>query len=256
MNTRSLLLKLSKLFPKKLAKQNKDYVGLMCGSLPKETHKIILCLDLDKQIIDEAISLNPDLIITHHPFIYGSKPKVLKRDLHKKEMVDKLIANKMCVYSMHTNFDTGHKGMNDALANALGLINVYSPSENAMMRIGELKEEMEIKTFGKFANNAFKVDYSLLINGGINKVKKVAIIGGGGSYSWPIAKMNGADIYISGDVSHHVRRDILNAEFNYLDMPHEIENIFMETLKNILLEIDSDLEIVVFNHEKNPILIK
>ena len=256
MKTRTLLLKLSKQFPKKYAKQNRDFVGLMCGKLPEEVKKIVLCLDLDNSILEDVIRTKPDLIITHHPFIYGSKSKVLKKDLAKKEMVDRLVKQNLCVYSMHTNFDTGKGGMNDALANALQLKRIYSPEQNPMMRIGELNEEMDITEFAKFANKSLSVDYSLLVNGGENRVKTIAIIGGGGSYSWPIAKLNNADIYISGDVSHHVRRDILMAHFNYLDMPHEIENIFMETMKNILINYDTELEIVVFNQEKNPTLIK
>ena len=85
MNTRKLLLKLSKRFPKKYAKDNHDFVGLMVGKLPLEVNKIVVCLDLDEEIIDEVIRTKPDLIITHHPFIYGSKSKVLKHDLAKAE---------------------------------------------------------------------------------------------------------------------------------------------------------------------------
>ena len=83
----------------------------------------------------------------------------------------------------------------------------------------------------------------------------MAIIGGGGSRSWQLAKDAGADIYISGDAPHYVRRDIVNARYNYLDMPHEIEKIFMPTIKKFLLGIDKDLEVIVVDHEKLPKVI-
>ena len=64
MNTKKLLLKLSKRFPKRIAKANHDFVGLMVGSLKEDTKRILLCLDFDETILDKAISFKPDLILT------------------------------------------------------------------------------------------------------------------------------------------------------------------------------------------------
>ena len=146
--------------------------------------------------------------------------------------------------------------MNDALAEALGLKNVYAPEKEIMMRIGELDEEMSAVELAKKAKQVFHVDYALLINSGSKNVKKVGIIGGGGSRDWPVAKEEGCDIYISGDAPHHVRREIVNAKYNYLDMPHEIEKIFMPTMKKFLLSWDSSLEIMEVDHEKLPTVIQ
>ena len=101
----------------------------------------------------------------------------------------------------------------------------------------------------------FNVDYSLLINQGAKIIKKVGIVGGGGSRNWRIAQEEGADIYISGDAPHYVRRDVVNSGYNYLDMPHEIENVFMPTMKKFLLGIDSSLNVVVVTHETLPKVI-
>ena len=107
MKTRTLLLKLSKKFPKRIAKSHHDYVGLMCGKLGEEVKKITLCLDFDETIFPEVIANTPDLIITHHPFIYGQKSKVLKNDEKKRILVEKLEKIGIPVYSFHTNFDEG-----------------------------------------------------------------------------------------------------------------------------------------------------
>ncbi len=255
MNTKTLLKKLAKRYPKKYAKANHDFVGLMAGKLPEEVNKILLCLDMDEEIFDAVKEVKPDLVITHHPFIYGPKSKVLKYDEAKRELFEKIENAGLTVYSFHTNFDTGRDGMNDALSEALGLINVYAPEKDIMMRIGELKEPMEVHEFARFAKKAFKVDYSLLINKGSSMIKKVGIVGGGGSRGWSLAKEEGCDIYISGDAPHHVRRGVACHEFNYLDMPHEIEHIFMPQMKKVLLEIDENLEIVTIDHEKLPEVI-
>lgn len=255
MNTRSLLLKLSKRFPKHLAKMNHDFVGLMCGKLPLEVNKILICLDFDEEVF-EIVKDNPvDLIITHHPFIYGSKAKTLKYDLKKKELVAKIETLNIPIYSMHTNFDTGLGGMNDALANKLGLTNIYAPEKNIMMRVGELENEMNVYDFALYAKSKFDVEYGLLLPYGKETIKTVAIIGGGGSRSYELAQSLGADIYISGDAPHHIRRSIVRDKFNYLDLPHEIEKIFMPTLKELLLSWDKDLNITCVDHEKLPKVI-
>ena len=256
MNTKSLLNKLGKRFPKKYAKMNHDFVGLMTGKLPEEIHKIVLCLDCDWEIFDKIKEEKPDLALTHHPLVYGLRSRVFKRDPSKKELCDALDAINVPVYSMHTNFDTGLGGMNDALAEALHLKNVKVIEENIMMRGGELESPMSAEEFAKLANKAFNVHYSLLINKGKKEIRSVAIIGGGGSGNWPIAKDNDYDIYVSGDAPHHVRRDIVNAKYNYLDMPHEIEKIFMPTIKKLIHELDESIEIVVIDHEVEPTVIK
>ena len=255
MNTKLLLRKLANRFPKRYAKMYHDHVGLMTGKLPKEVHKIILCLDFDWEVLPLVKENVPDLIITHHPFIFSTKYRVFKFDKRKEELCHEIDALGVPVYSMHTNFDTGKDGMNDALAEALELTNVYAPEKEIMMRIGELKEAMPVEEFAKFAKAKLNVDYGLLIEEGKPIVKKVGIIGGGGSRDWPVARDEGCDIYISGDVSHHVRRDIVNEKFNYLDLPHEIEKIFIPQMKKILLSIDPTLEILMIDHEELPKVI-
>ena len=257
MNTKILLRKLANRFPKKYAKFYHDHVGLMTGKLPEEVHSIVLCLDFDYQVLPLIKENKPDLIITHHPFIYGTKAKVFKRDKLKEQLSNEIDALGVPVYSMHTNFDSGKDGMNDALAEALGLENVYQPAEKDLcMRIGELKKVMPIEEFARYAKARLNVDYGLLIHEGGDLIKKVGIVGGGGSRDWFIARDEGCDIYISGDAPHHVRRAIVNEHFNYLDVPHEVERIFMPQMKKILLSLDPTLEILMVDHEEMPEVIQ
>ena len=251
-----ILRNLSKSFPKRIARANHDRVGLMTGKKPDKVQKIFLSLDLDWEVLPQVKEFKPDVIITHHPFIYGTRARVLKYDESKRLLVEEIDRMGIPVYSFHTNFDTGKGGMNDALSKALGLINVYAPMKDPMMRIGELETSISAEELAKKAKTIFNVDYALLINSGSKNVKKVGIVGGGGSRDWRLAKEEGCDIYISGDAPHYVRRDIVNAKFNYLDMPHEIEKIFMPTMKNILLSYDPMLEIMTVDHEKLPKVIQ
>ncbi len=257
MKTKLLINKLGRMFPKKIARENHDFVGLMCGTLKEETHKILLCLDFDNIALEEMKSrdLHPDLILSHHPFIYGTKKYVLEHDPVKKAVYDELVGIGIPVYSMHTNFDTAARGMNDALMEELGMENIHPDESNPMMRVGTLPTPMEVHEFSRYVKEKLGLTYALLIDKGNRMISQVSMIAGGGSHKWMAAMANGSDIYISGDAPHHVRRDIVTYGYNYLDLPHEIERIFMKQMKKILLEMDPTLEIYIIDHEGLPTLI-
>lgn len=252
-----LFRELAKRFPKSI-KSRGDRVGLMTGKLPENINKILLCLDFDEEVLNIVKNLKekPDLILTHHPFIYGPRMRVLTHNEPKRLVCEAIDKMGIPVYSMHTNFDTGKDGMNDALAEALGLKNIKPLDFCKMARGGELKQPMEIHEFALYANKCLKVEYSHLINGGTKTIKKVAIIGGGGSREFLIAQKEGYDIFISGDIPHHARRDVISNHYNFLDMSHEIERIFMPQMKKILLSIDPTLKVEIIDHEVIPELIK
>lgn len=256
MNTIKLLRKLARRFPKSI-KSRGDRVGLMTGTLPENVNNILLCLDFDDYVFDLLPSLKhkPDLILTHHPFIYGTKYRVFKRDPIKKDLCDRIDALGIPVYSMHTNFDRGTGGMNDALAEALHLENIRTLETASMARGGELIKEMEIHEFAKYVNKCLNLEYSHLVHAGKDKIKSVAIIGGGGSREYINAMLEGYDIYISGDAPHHMRREVMCAHYNFLDVCHEVERIFMPQMKKILHEIDSTIDVEIIDHEELPELI-
>ncbi|MFA5480863.1 MAG: Nif3-like dinuclear metal center hexameric protein [Bacilli bacterium] len=258
MKTKALIRKLAVRFPKRIADSG-DRVGLMTGKLKDETKTIVVCLDFDEEvmrIIEDKNIETVDLIITHHPFIYKSKHYVFKNDEIKKRLCEKVDNLGIPVYSMHTNFDSGRDGMNDALSEALGLCDIRPLETLAMARGGKLAEPMDIYEFAKVAARKLKVPYGLLTHSGKRMISSVAIVGGGGGSLFGYAMNEGYDLYISGDAPHHVRRSVVANGYNYLDLPHEIERIFIPQMKKILLEIDSDLEVIDINHEQTPKIIK
>ncbi|MFA5235931.1 MAG: Nif3-like dinuclear metal center hexameric protein [Bacilli bacterium] len=241
--TSSLLAKLAKRFPKRLAKEYHDYVGLMVGPLPEYIDSIYLALDFDDTVYDEAREFHPDLIITHHPFIYGTRARIRKNDPEREALIKRVESDELRVYSMHTNFDRGVGGMNDALAEALDLQDITPLINDPMARGGALKTPLSVEEAAKYAKKRLKATYGLLLPYGKKTVSRIAIVGGGGSKSHAIAMDEGYDLYISGDAPHHVRRSIINRHYNYLDLPHEIESIFMDRMEKILHEIDPTLTI-------------
>jgi len=254
MNTRSLIAKLGKRYPKAIA-ESYDHPGLQVGHFKPETKKVLLCLDFDDEVFPFVESFQPDLILTHHPFIFGKKRFVLAADPVKAALYAKIEALDIPIFSMHTNFDGAKNGMNDALSEALGLEDVHPLETCPIARGGRLRAPMEVHAFAKFAKKALGADYGFLIAAGKKTVETAAIIGGGGSREYIYAMNEGYDIYISGDAAHHTRRDITLSHYDYLDLPHEIERIFMPKMKEVLLGLDPSLEIMVVDHEKLPEII-
>lgn len=100
-----------------------DHVGLMVGSEKAEVTSILCALDLNLEVIDEAIRVGAQMIVTHHPLLF--KPiHCIQYDQPMGQMLYRLIKNDLAVFSMHTNFDIVQGGINDYLAHQLGLTSI------------------------------------------------------------------------------------------------------------------------------------
>ncbi|RHW41034.1 Nif3-like dinuclear metal center hexameric protein [Neobacillus notoginsengisoli] len=107
--------------PKEYAMEG-DRIGLQIGRLNRPAERVLIALDLVEEVVDEAIEINAQLIIVHHPPIYRPLAKVAT-DTVQGKIIEKLIKHDISVYVAHTNLDVAKGGVNDMLADALGLQN-------------------------------------------------------------------------------------------------------------------------------------
>lgn len=114
-----LIRQLEMFFPKAYA-MDKDPIGLQVGTLNKKVKTILVALDVDQRVCDEAIAMGVDLIIAHHPLLYRPLAQ-LATDTPKGKIVMQLIKHDIAVYAAHTNLDIAPGGLNDWLATKLGL---------------------------------------------------------------------------------------------------------------------------------------
>ena len=254
MKTRKLIRGIYKKYPKYL-QEGYDHVGRQIGKTPEETHKVLVCLDYDSSLNEIVREFKPDLIITHHPFIFGTRYRVLQ-DEYKLETT-RFIEEEMktCIYSFHTNFDNSKEGMNYLLSHKLGLKDIYQSSLSPALFIGYLDQEMDVKEYSKIVKERLDVSYIEAILEGKSKIKKVGIIGGAASSYYRFGLEEDLDLYISGDCPHHLRREMIERKVNYFDIPHEVEKIFIEGIEKDLLEMDSSLIIKKIYHEKEPLIL-
>ncbi|MGG0656652.1 Nif3-like dinuclear metal center hexameric protein [Rummeliibacillus pycnus] len=108
--------------PKKIAAMDGDPIGLAIGTLNKPVSKVLVTLDVNEAVVDEAIENNCELIIAHHPPIFR-KLANLRTDSPQGQLLEKCIKNDIAVYAAHTNLDVAEGGVNDLLAEALQLKN-------------------------------------------------------------------------------------------------------------------------------------
>lgn len=113
---------MEQLAPKSVAEEG-DKIGLQLGSLQKEITGVLVALDVTDEVVEEAIAKGCNLILAHHAIIFRPIQQ-LQTDTPMGRLYEKLIKNDIAVYISHTNLDVTEGGMNDWMAEALGIGNV------------------------------------------------------------------------------------------------------------------------------------
>ncbi|MBO0586521.1 Nif3-like dinuclear metal center hexameric protein [Sporosarcina sp. E16_8] len=119
-NGHEIITLFEKWSPKRFAMDG-DPVGLHIGQLNQTVENVLVTLDVNEEVIDEAIRYGANLIIAHHPPIFRPL-KSLLTDTPQGSMIEKCIKNDIAVYAAHTNLDVAPGGVNDMLAEKLGLV--------------------------------------------------------------------------------------------------------------------------------------
>ena len=242
-------------FPPEYAEEF-DNIGLLAGRGNKEITKVVLCLDANKNVVREAIDIDAELIITHHPAIFNPLKKVTDSTDSGKMLVS-AIENGISIYSAHTNLDSAPGGLTDEVCKRLNL----SPVSNLHGNLGRFCKASEgttAKTLSSLIKKEFGIGklYSTFTED--KKISTVAICnGGGGGELVDIAIATGADVYISGDLKHHeVSMLKINDNIDFIEIRHfDSEKIVTEILKERLWKKFGDkIEIYISKAEVSPLL--
>ena len=217
-----------------------DNVGLLVGNASNEVTGVLVTLDSLEETVDEAIAKECNLIVSFHPIIFGGLKK-LNGTTYVERVVLKAIKNEIAIYAIHTALDNVKNGVSGRICEVLGLSNttILIPKSNVLTQetigmgmIGELPNEMMESDFLNFVKKTMKTDcirHSETLN---KPIRKVAVLGGSGSFAIENAKAANADAYISADFKYH---DFFKAEKNILliDIGHYESEQFT---KNLLVE--------------------
>lgn len=135
MTINQLIGELNKWAPFKL-QESYDNSGLLVGNPNQEIHKILVSLDITENTINEAISNNFDLIISHHPIIFSGLKSLTGRTSEERVVME-AIKNNISIIALHTNLDNVNHGVNKMIAQKLGLQNlkILKPLSNNLKKL-------------------------------------------------------------------------------------------------------------------------
>ncbi len=234
-------------------KMDFDNVGLLVGDGDKSVRKCLVALDITDEVIIEAKSIGAELIISHHPLIFGVLKRVTADDLTGKKIIE-IIKNDISAICMHTNLDIAQGGVNDALMAALGarVCGFLEPSgtdtdgnEVGCGRVGELCNEMELSDFLGMCKTELKVN-GLRFHDAGNRVKKLAVMGGSGGSCIALAKAMGCDTYVTSDIKYNGFLDAKELGINLIDADHFCtENVIVPVLAEKLSTEFDDVEFTI-----------
>lgn len=183
-----------------------DRDGMSCCPDPsREAQKVLIALDVTADVIEEAIEEGCDVILAHHPMLYGGIDAVNAAEFKGRKLV-RLIENGISVMSFHTRLDAVDGGVSDMLATLLCLKNVTKIGEKGIARIGELETPMYAESFARFLKDRLGAPYVEYSDAG-KLITRVAVGGGSVNSHIRYAIESGADAMVGGEIGYHHMTD-------------------------------------------------
>ncbi|MGP1569339.1 MAG: Nif3-like dinuclear metal center hexameric protein [Eubacteriales bacterium] len=249
--------KLNEIAPLDLA-ENWDNSGFQILFEDKEVYKILLSLDITDAVIEEAVNLNADLIVSHHPMYFKPVKNLKSSDLTGKYTI-KLIQNAISAYASHTSFDKACRGTNFYLAQLLGLSDLHFFDEffeQAIGIYGNLQNPLKVR---EFVNNIYPAlnmeEKSMRLIGNPDaKIKKIGLCTGAGMSEFNTAQKLQCDVFITGDIKYHEAVEALEKNRILIDIGHfDSEKFFVENM-SVQLEnlLGNKVDIIKTKTMRNP----
>ncbi len=244
MNVKELYQRFEEVIPSSL-RESWDNDGIMCcADGASEIYRVLVALDVTEEIVDYAIERGFDLIVSHHPLIFRPISS-LDEENHISRKLIKLVCSGISVFSFHTRADKLLGGVNDRLADILGMQDAEPFGEGDLGRIGTIEEPMELQDFAYRVKQLCGSDVVRYADG-YNDVHKVAIVGGDGKSYVKSAIEAGADTYISGRIGYNVMEEAAEMGINLIEAGHYYtEQHITEFFRELLTEFDPNLYVEI-----------
>ena len=198
-----------------------DNVGQLLGDPDQEVSRVLVALDITEAVAEEAIASGCQLIVAHHPVMNCKwlPVQTVRSDTPQGHLLLRLLRNNVSAICMHTNLDTAWGGVNDALAEALKLIDPGPLGEDGIGRVGSLEVPVPLPEFVKAVSKALGCNGVRYADAG-KLVRRVAVGGGScGSYT-DAAIAAGCDTFVTSDLGYHQFLDAPGKGINLIDAGH------------------------------------
>ncbi|MBI5179283.1 MAG: Nif3-like dinuclear metal center hexameric protein [Nitrospinae bacterium] len=178
-----------------------DNIGLIVGE-PKKCTGAVVALDVTAEALSAAEQNGCNLLVVHHSPIYQPIKRIDTAEPRGK-LLARAIKSGIAIYVMHTNLDFAPNGLNQHVAQMLGLKNIRAVSapDKVSYRIGVLPADIPARDFARRIKERLSIKSARLC--GTGKIKTVAVCTGSGADLLSHAVLHGADALVTGDVRHH-----------------------------------------------------
>ena len=225
-----------------------DNAGFLIGHRKAEVHCVLLALDITEDVIDEAVEMGAELIVSHHPIIFHKLSAVT--DVGSDTRVLHLIEQGIGAICMHTNLDIAEGGVNDVLIRLLGADCEEPLDTDGCGRVGELSQEMPLREFLSHCKSKLHANGLRYYDAG-KPVKRLAVMGGAGADSLTSAWEKGCDTYVTADIKYHQFQEAASMGINLIDADHfSTENPVIPVLAEYLKREFPDLDVKVSERHK------
>ena len=234
-----------------------DNSGLQVGDRNAVIKSALLTIDVTESVVDEAILLGCDLIVSHHPLIFHGLKQLTGRTPQER-CVEKAIRHNISIYSAHTSMDSYLHGVSGRIAQKLGIGDYRVLIPSAIQQgaglgvIGDLPNAMSHEAFVEHVAKTFAIQNSTLrwVKGSAAQIQTVAICGGAGAEFLESAIALHADAYVSADFKYHELQSAYQ-RITVIDMDHWVSEHFTREIFYELLS--PHIQTYVATVDKSPI---
>lgn len=249
---------LEELAPVRLAEEW-DNVGLLVGDPARPVTRIMTCLTITPATAAEAIDEQADLVVTHHPLPFQPLNR-LTTDTVEGRLLWDLVAGRVAVYSAHTAFDSAEQGINQRLAEGIGLeaiepLVVAADADAAGSgRLGRLPGETTLGELATALCSFLGLDRARSVGSSERTVTRVAVACGSGGSFLDAAVRRKCDCLVTGEARFHVCLEAESRQIGLLLAGHfASERFALERLAEVLARRFGDAEVWASRREKDPI---
>lgn len=255
-----------------------DNVGLQVGRRNWPVGSIWVALDPTVDVMEAACLAGADLLITHHPLIFNPLSNI-NFDSPCGRVVELAVLHQTAVFAAHTNLDSAKNGLNDMLANKLGLTQLRAmvprrsdsdflerpgPEEGfdcespvGLGRIGKLPKKITLSRLAADTKKNLSLASIRIVGHHDASIQKVAICTGSGGSLVSDFLTSDADVYVSGDLNFHNGRLVESMGRSMIDIGHfDSEHLMVaeltNRLKQVLHKMGESVSVTACPIEKDP----
>jgi dinuclear metal center YbgI/SA1388 family protein len=250
---------LERFAPSRLA-EDWDNVGLLVGDRNWQVRRVMTCLTITPASAREAITEQADLIVTHHPLPFRPFKRLTSDTVSGRLLLD-LVTSKVAIHSPHTAFDSAGRGINQRLAEGLGLKNIQ-PLERRVGdvdalgsgRFGKLPQKITLREAAQRVSMFLKIAGLHQVGPDDLPVQTIAVAcGSAGQFLGPAIKA-GCQLLVTGETNFHTCLEA-EAEGVGLLLPghYASERFGVEALADVLRDEFSQVEVWASKQEADPL---